>query len=749
MTVRRTVPSDAPPAAVPVGLAVVDREGRVTLMNAAFHDLLGLEPGRPPLGSNIEDVVRASLLRGTPGSADPDAEVRALLAGGRTGPNRLQRRSTAGRALELQATPQPDDDGHIITAVDVSGSANARVDAEAALAKVTTAVDTLRIGLAIFDARGAMLLSNPCFAVLLALPPPGLQAGVSYDHVLHQMETQGAYRGQEGAAFIAALRDVRHGKPRTLLRHRGNGRLINVMYDSLPGGGWTVTISDITRLAEAEDEARQRATMLDSVLAAVPHGICVYGPDRRVTMFNQTYLKVMDGAPVQLGEHLSAVIRRRAEAGEYGEGQAAEVFAHQVGFDISRPQTRRRVRANGTAIDIRTVPLPDGGHISVVTDISALVEAEAEARHRAQEMGVMLGSIRHGIVLWNAKKQLVACNLMASQMFDLPPGLMIAGRNEAEFVDALLQRGHLGRGEQAVAEAQAMLAHDPALFAEREVRTASGRVLTIQSNSALGGGWVSTVVDVTKTQAGESELRQAKEVAEAANKAKSRFLATMSHELRTPLNAIIGFSDALLRDTALFTIPDIAEYGNQINAAGKQLLTLINTILDVARIETGRFDSDNEWVDVAKVLRQAVRQVESSALAAELSLLVKVPDDLPHLRTDERQLLQVLSQLLSNAIKFTEAGGSITVAAGLAASGSLWLRVSDTGIGIAEGELERVFEPFTQLDDTLARRYAGTGVGLYIARAIVTTQGGQISLSSKPGLGTVAEVVMPKRRVAH
>lgn len=742
-----TVSSEAILAAVPVGLAVIDSNRRIILMNVAFHDLLGLEQDLYLPGTKVEEVAQALTLRGGLGPDDLKAELRAMFAGDRARPTRLRCRSFAGRALELHKTLLPDG-GYIVSAMDITEGVVGQKDAETAMAPTATAVATLRIGLAIFDAHGALLLCNPRFADLMGLPPERLKAGVAYDYLLNLMATREEYGSQEGAAFVAALHAAGR-EPWTSLRHRHNGQLVDVMYDPLSGGGWAITVSDITPLAKAEDEARRRASLLDSVLAAVPHGICVYGPDRRVTMFNQTYLTVMDGAPLHIGEHLSEVIRRRAEAGEYGEGHPDEVFVHQIGFDISRPQNRRRVRANGTAIDIRTVPLPDGGHISVVTDISALVEAEAESRRRAEEMGVMLGSIRHGIVLWNAERQLVASNPMASQMFDLPPDLMIVGRSEAEFVEAMVRMGHLGSGEQASAEAEVILARDPALSDEREIRTASGRVLRVQSNPALGGGWVSTIVDITRAQASAAELRQAKEVAEAANKAKSRFLATMSHELRTPLNAIIGFSDALLRDTAVFTVSDIAEYGGQINAAGKQLLALINTILDVARIETGRFEPGNEWVDVAKVLRQAVRQAESAALAAELSLLLKVRDDLPHLRADERRLLQVLSQLLSNAIKFTEAGGSVTVEAGMAPEGDLWLRVADTGIGIAEGELERVFEPFTQLDDALSRRYAGTGLGLYIARAIVTAQGGRIKLTSQPGLGTIAEIIMPKQCVVH
>jgi signal transduction histidine kinase len=495
-------------------------------------------------------------------------------------------------------------------------------EAESALGQTATALATLRIGLAIFNPLGAMLLSNPRFADLMALPQGCLAPGTMHAAMLDMLATRQEYQGPDGAAFIASFRSARLDRRWTTRRLRDNGQSIDVMVDPLAGGGWAITVNDITPLAKAEDEVRRRADLLDSVLAAVPHGICVYGPDRRVSMFNQTYIEVMQGAPITVGDHIADIIRRRADAREYGPGDPAAVFDYQMGFDISQPQTRRRLRPNGSAIDVRTAPLPDGGHISVVTDISALVQAEAAARH-------------------------------------------------------------------------------------------------------------------------------ARDVAQTANEAKSRFLATMSHELRTPLNAIIGFSDALMRDGLHPSPTEVADYSAQINASGKQLLSLINSILDVARIEAGRFEPGDEVADVGQILRAVVRQSYSAALAAEVAVTLDMPDDLPNLRADERRMIQALGQLLSNAVKFTAEGGSVTVGAGLADSGALHLRVVDTGIGMAEADLDRVFEPFTQLDDGLARRYGGSGLGLYVARAIINAQGGSVRLTSAPGGGTTADITFPSERVVR
>jgi signal transduction histidine kinase len=214
------------------------------------------------------------------------------------------------------------------------------------------------------------------------------------------------------------------------------------------------------------------------------------------------------------------------------------------------------------------------------------------------------------------------------------------------------------------------------------------------------------------------------------------------------LNSVIGFSDALLREAAQPSADRVIEFAQQINDAGRQLLGLINIILDVARIEAGRFDLAEDPVDVARMVRAAVRQSDSSAQAAEITLVADLPDRLPVLRSDERRLQQALMQLLSNGIKFTDAGGSVTVGATLEPEGDLLLYVQDTGIGIPEGDLERVFEPFTQLDSTLSRRYQGAGLGLYIARALVVGHGGRLTLKSSPGAGTQAVIRMPASRLS-
>jgi signal transduction histidine kinase len=364
-------------------------------------------------------------------------------------------------------------------------------------------------------------------------------------------------------------------------------------------------------------------------------------------------------------------------------------------------------------------------------------------------MTTMLDNIRQGIMLWGPDRRLVASNPIAATLLDLPPSVLTPGQPESHVLSALSRLGHFGSSGDLVPAARELLDLDRTVPFGREVMTRSGRVVYAQSNPAPGGGWISTFSDITLMRQAEQELRRAKELAEAANLAKSRFLATMSHELRTPLNAIIGFSDALARENGDVPADLVTEYSGQINDAGKQLLSLINIILDVARIESGRFDPNGEVVDIGKTILAAVRQTNNAALAGMVTISTMLPDNLPWLRGDERRIAQALTQILSNAVKFTEIGGSVTIEAGLTPKAEVFIRVTDTGIGIPDTELERVFEPFTQLDGSLSRRYPGAGVGLFMARAIITAHGGHLVLSSQPGQGTIARLTLPRSRIVH
>jgi signal transduction histidine kinase len=735
-------------ATMPVGVAIVDAERRIVAMNPAFYASLDLPPGSFPAGTKVEDAVRASALRGVYGPGDPEAQVAAVLAADRGRPGRLRRRTFRGRSFDLYNTPLSGG-GYVVCAIDVTAQINAQQEAESRLDRAAGALASLRTGIAAFAADRTVIFANPRFAALFGVPHEETRAGVSLDHLLDLAAGRDEFAAADAQAFLDSQRKLDRSRASAIRRVRGNGQVLDVASDPVPDGGWTITLNDISALARAEDEARQRARLLDSILEAIPHGICVYSPARRVSMFNASYSQIMTGAPVLADEHADDIIRRRAEVGEYGPGDTSEVFAAQTAFDLSRPQTRRRRRPNGTMLEVSTQPLPDGGYVSIVTDITALTNAQREVARYAEDLDVMLAHIRNGMLLWGPGARLIARNAVVAEMLNLPLQIFAPGRTQAEVLQGMLEGGVWSDEETGSTIVDGLLSLDRSRPHNRRFVTRTGRILDVQSDPTSGGGWVSTYTDVTEARLAEETMRKAKEAAEAANQAKTRFLTTMSHELRTPLNAVIGFSDALRREAAAPSPARVAEFADQINEAGRRLLGLINTILDLARIEAGRFDLGTDRVDAARLIATAVRRVESSALASEISVSSEVDPSVPLLRGDERRLHQILDQLLSNAVKFTEPGGTIVVSAAREADGGVVIGVRDTGMGIAEEDIERAFEPFTQLDGSLARRFPGTGLGLYLCRTLVTALGGQLTLQSRIGEGTAALLRLPVDRVIH
>jgi len=732
--------------ALPIGIAIYDADQRVVSMNAAYCACLDLPPGAVAPGTDRATVLRQAAIRGVFGPGDPDAQVAELLAADLSRPGRLFRHHLGGRTFDLVAAPLPGG-GHVMCATDTTALASARAEAEASAARLAGAFASLRIGIGAFDESGALTLFNARFAELLGAPADRLRQGMAFADLLRMLRGLDEYAGLDGEAFLTAQAGLHRGRPTATRRVRSDGKVIDIVSDPLADGGWTMTVTDISALATAEDEARRRARMLDGLLDAIPHGICVYGPDRRVSMFNRAYADLMRDAPVAVGERMDEVIRRRALAGEFGPGDCESIVAREMAHDISRPQMRRRRRPNGVAIDVRTAPMPDGGHVSVVTDVTSLVGAEDALAERVARMDTMLAHTRHGISLWSADRCLVVANAMSRELFDLPDGLLRPGLSYDSLLDYLRMRGDFGPEPRAGEVLAVLRAHDHRQPLTMQRETVSGRLLEIRCDPTPDGGFVATAIDISDVRRTEMELRRAKEGAEAANTTKARFLATMGHELRTPLNAVIGFSDALMRDRGGTDPVVVSEYAQEINQAGKRLLLLINTILDVARIEAGRYDLGSDRIDVARVVRASLRQARNAALAAEIDLVEDLPEMTPFVRGDERRMQQVLSNLISNAVKFNRPGGRAEVSVRLDANGDLLIRISDTGIGIAEKDLDRVFEPFTQLDSSLARQFEGTGLGLYVSRALVEAHGGQIALHSRLDEGTVAEIRLPAARV--
>ncbi len=394
----------------------------------------------------------------------------------------------------------------------------------------------------------------------------------------------------------------------------------------------------------------------------------------------------------------------------------------------------------------RTQDGMEGLDLARLLDAVSGAYAELEATNaRLRDAVAHIGA---GLAVWGADERLALCNdtlrRLLPQLSDiLAPGLAYYDLLDAGVNRRVIALNRLGRDswiETAVARHRKPSGNN-------ELRLADGRILEIRKERTQDGGVVDLLTDVTHARQSERDLRHAKEQAVAANRAKSEFLANVSHELRTPLNAIIGFAEMMANQMlGPIGLPRYREYASDIRDSGGHLLSLINDILDMARIEAGRLHLHEEPVDLPAMLEACTKLVEQRARHGDVAVETAIQRPLPRLLADKRMVKQILLNLLSNAVKFTPRGGRVTVATWSDDAGRMTIQTSDTGIGMTIEEIGKALTPFHRSESALNRRFEGTGLGLPITKSLVDAHGAGFRIDSEPGVGTRCAVVFPAFR---
>ena len=357
-----------------------------------------------------------------------------------------------------------------------------------------------------------------------------------------------------------------------------------------------------------------------------------------------------------------------------------------------------------------------------------------------------LENIGEGLSVFDSQGRLIAWNFRFCELLDLPTDLG-GGATLRDILMLQAVRGDFGEAEPQVEVAKRLDLFYRDVPTTKERVTPAGRTLQIRRRAMPNGAVISTYSDITEIKASERKLIEAHSQAELANRAKGDFLANMSHELRTPLNAIIGFSEVISNELfGPIANAKYLEYIKDINASSLHLLSIINDVLDMSKIEAGKVELAKEVVPIQNVIGEVMRMVHERARSRDIELTAQLSDEQIEIWADERSMKQIFLNLLSNAIKFSKEGGRVHVRVIADRPDAAVLEIEDHGIGMSEEEQERALQPFGQAKPATTRNYGGTGLGLPITKGLVEAHGGTLTINSRAGYGTTVRIVLPRER---
>ncbi|BAE51900.1 sensor histidine kinase [Paramagnetospirillum magneticum] len=634
-------------------------------------------------------------------------------------------------------------------------------------------LDHLDQGISVFSADLRLILWNRRFTDLHDFPEGFLTHGLGFADIIRFNAQRGEYGSDcDVEATVrhrvdAAMEFQAHRFERT----RPNGTILEIIGNPLPGGGFVTTYSDVTvnrqvaenlrdsndrldqmverrtqALQDSEERHRAYGEFLEATVKHMPQGVCLFDNDLNLVVANKIFFDLTQ-IPASFnvkGINFHEFMLYNAQRGEYGPGDPAELANRRL--EIARrmePHAFDRIRPDGTVIEVRGNPIPGRGFISTFTDITARAKAEESLREAATMARAMLDAPGLLVLLIRMDGTIVDLNQEAATGLSSTKDAMI-GANIFTVMPPKVAERRFAYAQQAVFEGHAVYFED-----ERDGRWFE-TTMTPYPMDQDGVHRVMIIAhDVTHRHHAEQRLREATAMAQAANRTKTDFLAAMSHELRTPLNAILGFSEIIAREMFGPVGDRYRIYGQDINSAGQHLLAMINDILDISRIEIGAFTLCVEQVNPHELVDSCLRLVTTRAEAAGIRLREDLPETLPSLMIDSRRTKQILINLLGNAVKFTPAGGSVTLRGALQSDGGMAFHVADTGIGMSEADIAIALSPFGQVDTGLDRRFEGAGLGLPLAKSLAELHGGSLEIISTPGEGTTVSVYFPAACVAR
>ncbi|MFT5182077.1 MAG: adenylate cyclase [Alphaproteobacteria bacterium] len=523
---------------------------------------------------------------------------------------------------------------------------------------------------------------------------------------------------------------------------------------------------------KAQLDAVSSRVQLGEAIEAISEGFALFDADDRLVMSNGVYRKYFDSVSemVTPGTRFADFMRAALERKMFplvGEVDDIDAWLGNVLERRAEHQGSREQYIDGDIwLQISDHQTAEGGTVSTYTDVTELKNRQKQQQELIDQLQVAhtqaegartqlfdaIESISDGFALFDAEDRLIMSNGVYKDYFSAISDKVTPGTAWKDFFRTGIERGVFEIDAVSV-EAELERTHAIRHSGRTLLRQFSdGRWLQIAHHRTADGGLVAIYTDITELkqreiQLGElvDNLAQARDQAMEATRTKSQFLANMSHELRTPLNAVIGIAEMLREDAEDDGLNDFVEPLDRINGAGKHLLNLINEILDLSKIEAGKIEMLSEDFKVSTMLDEVSTMVQPLAQKNDNTLTVDCADDVGQMHADPTRVRQIIFNMLSNACKFTDKGTvTVTVRREASAGGDcLSFAVADTGIGISEAQMARLFQEFSQADASTTRKYGGTGLGLTISQRLCKLMGGDISVESEPDVGTTFTATLP------
>jgi signal transduction histidine kinase/DNA-binding response OmpR family regulator len=744
------------------GVVMWDPDFKVVFYNKETLRVGEFPPDMAYPGVSVLDIMRLQDRRGEFGpppkdEAELEARVQARAALlSRPGGVTYVRQTPSGMWLEVKSIPVATG-GAVLMYRDITALKQREEELARERARQQLILDSMTDGVLLIDRDLTFVLGNRAASRFHDMPEELARPGASAVEAMRHRVRRGEFGPvPEDAAALDALVESRLAMVRSpggppALRRAASGDWIEVSTVATPEGGVLVIYRDVTALKQREEELAAARSMHELVLETMSDGLVLSDPELRIRLVNRRFAEYY-GLPEALtrpGTSLRDVISELVRRGAYGPAPADEA-AVEAGFAarlaeiramVSEPELHRS--PSGHWLEITRTRLGDGSLLSIYRNVTRVKLREAELRQARDEaraaeetLSATIDHIGQGLMMVTPDRQVQVINRRAAELLGLPPELARPGIGLGDIAAWQVAQGMLQEAPEVASRAAAAARGGPMQPGRYERRQSDGKVIEVEAHRMGDGRTVRTYTDITERKQVEGALAAARDAAEAANRAKSAFLAAMSHEIRTPMNGVLGMIEVLER-----TPPGPAQARPiaVMRESADALLRIIDDLLDFSKIEAGRMELENLPFSLRGLIEGAVDTLAVGARNKGLHLFADPPVAGPDMVAgDPLRVRQILFNLVGNAIKFTERG-FVRIQSATGGEGgkvAVALHVEDSGVGMNAEQLGRLFQPFAQADTSTTRRYGGTGLGLSIVRRLARMMGGDVTVQSEPGRGS-------------